>query len=160
MLRGFLDSLLSLDFKDVTWNTAAELQAGDATSSTRGLCTMNWSRKGALLMLAVVVFWAASPASACLLNNGHPGQLDCCRAMAPGCDLPGMTASSSCCQFQRTPASVLPAPPASTEHGQTLALVTHPAALEMPAGDGAAHGNTLQLPPPKFPPGGAFALRI
>jgi len=121
---------------------------------------MNWSRKGALTMLASVVFWAAFPASACLLSIGHPAQPDCCRAMVQGCDLPGMGANSSCCQFQGTPNAVLPAPPATTVHGQTAALVTHRAGMEMPAGDSAVYGNTLKSPPPKSPPGGAFALRI
>jgi hypothetical protein len=32
--------------------------------------------------------------------------------------------------------------------------------MEMPAGDSAVYGNTLKSPPPKSPPGGAFALRI
>jgi hypothetical protein len=121
---------------------------------------MNWSRKGALSMLAVVVFWAALPASACLLNIGHPGQPDCCRDMVRDCDSPAMGASSSCCQFQGKPPAVLPAPPATTMHGQTLALVPQLAGMKNPAVDGAVHGNILQMPPPKFPPGGAFALRI
>jgi hypothetical protein len=122
---------------------------------------MNWSRKGVLAMLAGVVLWAAFPATACLLNIGHPGQPDCCRAMAPGCDLPEMGASSSCCQFQGTPAVVLPAPPATTEHGRTLALLPHQAGMEMPAGEVAVQGNKLETTTPmKFPPGGTFALRI
>ena len=43
---------------------------------------MNWGRKGALLMLAVVAFWAVMPVSACLLGTRHACQPDCCRAMA------------------------------------------------------------------------------
>jgi hypothetical protein len=122
---------------------------------------MNWSRKGVLAMLAGVVFWAAFPASACLLSVGHPSQPDCCRAMTPDCDSPGVGASNSCCQFQGTPAAILAAPPATTEHGRTLALVPHQAGMEMPAGEVAVHGKTLKTTPPKkFPPGGAFALRI
>jgi hypothetical protein len=119
---------------------------------------MNWNRKGALLILAVAVFWAAIPASACLLNIGHTGQPDCCRAMVQGCDSPRMGASSSCCQFQGKPPAVLPAPSATTEHGQTLVL--YQPGMEMLVADGSVYGNTLETPPPKFQPGGAFALRI
>ena len=72
-------------------------------------------------------------------------------------DLPEMGASSSCCQFQGTPAVVLPAPPATTEHGRTLALLPHQAGMEMPAGEVAVQGNKLETTPPmKFPPGAAL----
>src|ERR1035438_9509647 len=75
------------------------------TAGIWDLYTMNWDRKGILLMLAVVVLWAAAPASACLLGTRHSSPPACCRAMAKDCDTPTMGADSSCCQIHdKTPA--------------------------------------------------------
>lgn len=127
---------------------------------TRDRYTMNWGRKGAFMMLAVVVFWAAIPASACLLGVKNSSQPDCCGAMTQGCNSLGMCASSPCCQFQRQSPAVTPVPQYTTEHAQKLALVPHQVGMELPAASGGGHGNALETPPPKIPPGGAFALRI
>lgn len=121
---------------------------------------MNWGRKGALLMLAVVVFWAASPASTCLLASHSAGQPNCCGGMALSCDSPGMGADSSCCRVQGNNPAFTPVPSFSVWHSQKLAAVEHQAGLELPAAPGGGYGNALETPPPKFPPGGAFALRI
>jgi hypothetical protein len=121
---------------------------------------MNWSRKGALLMLAVVVFWAAMPASACLLGTHSAGLPDCCRAMTQGCDLPGMGASGSCCQVQGKNPAVPSVPPYSPLQSQKVTSVPHQAGMELPLVHGAEYRNALESPPLKFPPGGAFALRI
>lgn len=122
--------------------------------------TMNWTRKGALTMLAVVVLGATMPVSACLLGKGHAGLPDCCPAMAQGCDSPGMGASNLCCQVQGKNLAVAPVPPFSVGHSQKPAFVAHQPGLELPAAQGGGYGNALETPPPKFPPGGAFALRI
>jgi hypothetical protein len=121
---------------------------------------MNWERKGAWSMLAVVVVWATMPASACLLNMRHTGQPDCCRAMAQECDAPGIGASNSCCQVQGKNPAVPSVPPYSVGHSQKLAFVAYEAGVELRAVPGTAYINALESPPLKFPPGGAFALRI
>jgi len=120
---------------------------------------VNWGRKGALPMLAVVVFWAAMPASACLLGPHAAALPDCCRTTAQGCDSPEMGAANSCCQIRGTIPAVPQVPPYTTEHAQKLALVPHHAGLELLAAHGPAYGNA-HATPPQFPPGHAFALRI
>jgi hypothetical protein len=100
------------------------------------------------------------PASACLLVIGHAGQPDCCRAMAQGHDSPGMGASSSCCRVQGKNPAVPSVPPYSVGPSQKLAFPAHQADVELPGTASVAYGNALESPPPKFPPGGAFALRI
>jgi hypothetical protein len=121
---------------------------------------MNLCRKGALLMLAVVAIWATMPASACLLNMSPTGQPDCCRAMAQTCGSPVMCANSSCCQAKGENPAVPSVPPYSVGHSQKLAFVAHEAGMELRAVPGTAYMNALESPPLKFPPGGAFALRI
>ncbi|MGD0158005.1 MAG: hypothetical protein ABSB50_18095 [Terracidiphilus sp.] len=121
---------------------------------------MSWVRKGALMMLAVVAFWATMPVSACLLSAQHGGQPDCCRGMAQGCDSPGVGAGNSCCQVQGKNPAVTPAPQFTTEHLRKLALAPHQAGVQSPVAHGSGYRNTAATPPPKFPPAGAFALRI
>jgi hypothetical protein len=127
---------------------------------TRDLYTMNWGRKGAFVMIAVVVFWAAMPASVCLLGSHSAPVPDCCGTMAQGCDSPGMGACDSCCQIHGKNPALPPVPPSSIGHSQKLAAVIHQAGLELPAAPGGGYLNALETPPPKFSPGGAFALRI
>jgi hypothetical protein len=121
---------------------------------------MNWGRKGALLMLAVVVLWTAIPASACLFAVHSTGQPDCCRGMAGEFDSPSMCANGSCCQAERQNAAVATAPLYSPEQSQKLAVAPHQPGLHLSAFSSAMHRNALETPPLKFPPGGAFALRI
>jgi hypothetical protein len=121
---------------------------------------MNLDRKGALLMLAVVVLWAAIPASACLLAVHSTGQPDCCRRMVQEIDSPSMCASGSCCQAERQNAAVATAPLYSPEQAQKLAVAPHQPGLHLRAFSCAIHRNAFETPPLKFPPGGAFALRI
>jgi hypothetical protein len=125
---------------------------------------MTWGRKGALLMLAVVAFWATlpvlAPVSACLLGTRHASQPDCCRAMADTCDSPTVGADSSCCQAQGENPAVPSVAPFSVGHSQKLAFVAHEAQRELRAAPNTAYINALESPPLKFPPGGAFALRI
>jgi hypothetical protein len=121
---------------------------------------MNWDRKGVLLMLAVAVLWAAAPASACLFGTRNSSQPVCCRAMAKDCGTPTMGADGSCCQIHGKAPAVTPVPPSSPVQSQELAFVPHQTAIEPPAAPGSGYRNALESPPPKFPPGGAFALRI
>lgn len=125
---------------------------------------MNWGRKGALLMLAVVAFWATTsvlaPVSACLLGTRHASQPDCCRAMAQACDSPAMSANDSCCQARGENPAVPSVPPNTERHLQTLAFVARGAGMGLLQTPGAAYVHVLESPPLKLPPGGAFALRI
>jgi len=121
---------------------------------------MNWGRKGALLLLTVVVLWTAMPASACLLAVNATGQPDCCRGMKPGCDEPSMPAKVSCCQTYQQNAAVATAPLYSLQHSQKMALGSLQDGLQLPAFSGTTPGDAFDTPPLKFPPGGAFALRI
>jgi hypothetical protein len=62
---------------------------------------MFMGRKGAMLMLAVVILWAAAPALACLMPaDCH----SCCHAM--DCDSVVMSAAHSCCQVHGSSADV------------------------------------------------------
>ena len=111
-------------------------------------------------MLAVVVFWAAMPASACLLGPRSAALPDCCHTTAQGCDSVGMCATSPCCQFHRENLAVTPALQYATEHVQRLVLAPHLADMRLPISRSSWNGNTVATPPPQFPPGDAFALRI
>jgi hypothetical protein len=121
---------------------------------------MNWGRKGALLMLAVVVLWTALPAYACLLAAHSTGQPDCCREMAREIDSPLMCANPSCCKAERQNAAVATAPLYSPERWQKLAFVPHLADLQLGAFSGTKHRNDFETTPLKFQPDGAFALRL
>ena len=125
-----------------------------------GLYTMNWGRKSALLMLAVVVLWTALPASTCLLAAHSTGQPDCCRGMARKLASPSMCANPSCCQAERQNAAVATAPLSFPEKSLKLTFTQHQAGLQLRAFSRASHGNPFEAPPPKFQPDGAFALRI
>ncbi|MDE3186244.1 MAG: hypothetical protein KGM96_01815 [Acidobacteriota bacterium] len=121
---------------------------------------MNWSRKGALLMLAVVVFWTAMPASACLLGFKPMRQHDCCRRMARMCTSAGMAASGACCQASPRNTAVAPDPPYTPEHAQKLVIIPQQASLRAPATLRAGYGHAFKAPPPKAASSSASILRI
>jgi hypothetical protein len=127
---------------------------------TGDLRTMRRGRKGALLLLAVVVLWTAAPLGACLLASQPSGQHSCCRGMELKCGISGTSIDGSCCRVhqQNTPAT--PVPPYSLEYSQKLAFVPHQASLQLSATSVSGFQNTLEEPPPKFPPGSNSILRI
>jgi hypothetical protein len=122
---------------------------------------MNWDRKGVLLMLVVVAFWAAIPATACLLAARQSSQPVCCHSIGD-CNSMKLAADSSCCQMRGTNPAVTPVPPYSPEQAQRLALLSHQDqhVAEQTAAPGAGYASAFETPSPKSPPGGAFALRI
>jgi hypothetical protein len=121
---------------------------------------MNWDRKGALLMLVLVALWAAIPASACLLAAGQSSQPICCHSM-DDCNSMKVAADNSCCRVRGANPAVTPVPPYSPERAQRLALLPHHQDLaEQTVASGAGYASAFEIPPPKSPPGGAFALRI
>jgi hypothetical protein len=121
---------------------------------------MNWDRKGVMLMLAVVVIWTAMPASACLLASHPMEQRDCCRAMANACESPAMGADSSCCQVHGSVPALVSVQAYSQAQSQEAAALPSQVGAELPAVSGRTSMTAFEAPPPKFPPGGAFALRI
>jgi len=126
------------------------------------LDTVTRGRKGALLMLALMVFWTAAPASVCLLAMPVAGQHGCCdaAAMTLTCAPAGMTVNGSCCQVSRPIPAVPPVPLSSSERLQRLAFVANQAALQVSTSSGAVYRNALEAPPPKSSPGGISILRI
>lgn len=122
---------------------------------------MNWDRKGVLLMLAVVALWAAIPASACLLDARQTSQLVCCRSM-DNCNSMQVAADNSCCRVRGTNPAVTPVLPYCPERAQRFALLSHhdQDLAQQAVAPGAGYASAFEIPPPKSPPGGAFALRI
>jgi len=121
---------------------------------------MNWGRKGAFLMLAVVALWTTIPASACLLAQHSTGQPDCCRGMVLELDSPSTCANSSCCQAKQQNKPIASTPLYSPEQSLKLAILPHQPDLQLGGLLRAMHPNASDAPPLTSPPGGAFALRI
>jgi hypothetical protein len=130
------------------------------TIEIRGIDSMTWATKSALLMLALMVVWTAMPASACLLAAPTAGQQACCRNMALDCPSDGMAANGSCCQVSRENPAVTPGPLSAFEYPQRFAPVPTQATLQVPASQGAACHNVLEALPPDCSPGGISILRI
>lgn len=120
---------------------------------------MKGSRKGALLMLVVAVLWGTLPASACMLTLQSSGQLACCRGMAQGCPMRG-TNMTSCCRIYPQNAEVIPDLLFSPELSQKLGVASHRASPGAFAIPGVVVLNTIESPPPDFPPGASPILRI
>lgn len=121
---------------------------------------MNWSRKGALLMLVVAVLWATTPAFACLLTAQSAQPPACCHGMMHHCGAMGASMSSPCCSARPQEIAVAPVPPFTPEHAQRLALLPHHAALLIVATASIAHGSSFDPPPLIFSSSGSTILRI
>lgn len=118
------------------------------------------SRRRAFLMLAIVALWAMLPVSACLRVTQSMGQHACCHGMAQACDSSSMNASSSCCLVHRQSAAVAPVIPDGADHLQTLAVISHPASLDVPAITGVEDGSALAPPPSILSSAGNSIRRI
>ena len=121
---------------------------------------MNWDRKGVFLLLLVVVFWTAVPASACLLSTHSMPHRDCCQAMANACGSPAMRADTSCCNVHGSTPALLSVQPFSPSQFQESAALPDQLGIALPSNASHVYLNASEAPPSKFPPGGAFALRI
>ena len=121
---------------------------------------MKSSRKGALLLLAVVVFWTAMPASACLLGLKPMRQHDCCRRMMRMCGSAAMVTGGACCQAAPRSAAVTPTPAYTPEQVQKLVVIPHKVSLHSAATLRAAQGIAFEAPPPKAPSSSGSVLRI
>lgn len=118
------------------------------------------SRRRAFLMLAIMALWAVLPVSACLQARQPMGRRACCHGMAQVCDSSAMNASGACCLVHRQSAAVAPVFPDAADHLQTLAVVSHPASLAVPAMTSVEHGNALAPPPSIDSSAGSSILRI
>ncbi|MDR3504884.1 MAG: hypothetical protein P4L52_01435 [Acidocella sp.] len=118
---------------------------------------MHWSRKGAAILLAAVVFVTALPAFACLLG-ASPARHACCRHMTQECTA-AMSASGSCCQARPQNPSTAPAVLATVEQAPSAAVVPH-IWLAPPAIATSRSLAASNAPPPRFSPGAATSLRI
>ena len=120
---------------------------------------MHTDRKGALLMLAVMLLVALMPASACLLAVQPAGHPSCCHQMAQECGPHGISANSSCCQAPRQNAAVAPASPYSPERVQQLALAANQASVPSVIAATTESRHALEAPPPKSSSGHSSILR-
>jgi hypothetical protein len=81
---------------------------------------MQVGRKGALMLLAVVVLWAAMPSFACLKAATRPS---CCQEEMQDCGSPLTMASPDCCAVQPSPAPILPGDATNTGHRENPAAL-------------------------------------
>ena len=117
---------------------------------------MHMGRKGAFLLLAVVVLWAATPALACLTPAAHRS---CCQGMAmQDCASPAMMHCGDCCSVQPGDAPLLPGSAVDHVVGFVTAAAPAVVALLPAAGNAARLASETPLPPGS--PGVGSILRI
>ncbi len=120
---------------------------------------MQWSRKGAAVLLAAWVLWIASPVVSCFLG-ASPAQRACCRSMSTHCDSPAMAGESACCQAQPQSANLTPLTLDTSDHAQHAALIVQPVRLPLLVAVDSALRSTMNAPPPDTSPGVLSSLRI
>jgi hypothetical protein len=123
---------------------------------------MRVSRTGALMMLVIVVLWAAMPAMACLvpMRAMTPAEHDCCLKMAQECGSATMPSSHSCCQGQRRDTAVSPTPLYSATRPFDVAIVPQVSMLVVVNLPVSFPVPALEAPPPESSPGASSILRI
>src|SRR5271157_1651122 len=118
---------------------------------------MHMGRKGAILMLAIVVLWAAGPAVASIVPAPCHS---CCRAMMMDCDSATMSAAHPCCQLDSSGTAVpqgrVVAPEPQSGAVQSFASALPPD-LDRVAGQSAL---SSEASPPRSPSGAGTILRI
>lgn len=121
---------------------------------------MEWSRKGVLLLLAVVVSWTALPASACLLAMQPARHAACCHGMAKMCGSAGMGTQAACCRANPHNPTFAPVAPYASEHSQPSASLINQIDFLGLVVRHLGNWNDLEAPPPHLSPGGSSILRI
>ena len=141
--------------------TAFGIVRSDA-GQLRRLYTMHVTRTGALIMLAITVLWAATPAIACLvpMHTMTQAEHDCCLKMAQECGSSMMPSSHSCCQVQRHDTSVTPVSTYSPTRPFDVAVVPQMAIPLLVNTSNFARMEACETPPPESSPGGSSILRI
>jgi hypothetical protein len=118
---------------------------------------MRVGRKGALVLLAVVVLWAATPALACLTPAA---QHACCQGMMQGCGSSPMMTNHACCRVQ-PPAPADPSGAASAaDHAFQCAQLPVRVATLAPPSSTTVSNRITGAPPPESLPGNNSILRI
>jgi hypothetical protein len=125
---------------------------------------MRVTRTRAFALLTVAVFWAITPAMACVLPGATmtPAERECCHHMAEQCGSSMMPASHSCCKAQGPTNTVLPqAQAAGPVRPLTIAVMPPVASLAtLPGVTVRSHLSLLHAPPPEPSPGCNSVLRI
>lgn len=119
--------------------------------------TMPMGRKCAILLLAVVALWAATPTLACLAPAPHHS---CCHAMMANCGAVAMGAAHPCCQLQK-PNTAVP-PTSAVAPDLQVGPLQSPAFADLPnPGDLTGHRlGSAKAPPPLSLLGSSTILRI
>src|SRR5947209_18704241 len=93
---------------------------------------MRLTRTRAFVLLTIALFWAITPAMACVLPGATmtPAERECCHHMAEQCGSSMMPASHSCCKTQGPTNTVLPqAQAAGPVRPLTIAVIPTVASL-------------------------------
>lgn len=119
---------------------------------------MYMGRKGAFVLLAIVVLWAATPALACLTPMAHRS---CCQGMAMrDCASPAMMHCGDCCRVQPADAPLLPRSASAVDHAVGSMPSPVPTALALLPAAGQAILLVSVTPLPPGSPGIGSILRI
>ncbi len=121
---------------------------------------MNMGKKGAFLLLTVMVLWTVTPVCACLLAPQPMGQHACCRAMAHECGTPSAALSGSCCRIHPEQTASASGSTPVHQRPQRLAFVAQHFTLPAAATPNPVQATAFEAPPPKFSSSGSFSLRI
>ena len=119
---------------------------------------MHVGRKGAFVLLVIMVLWAAMPALACLTPTAHRS---CRQGMAmQGCGSSAMMQCGDCCRVQPADAPLLPGSACAVDH--TVGSIPSPAltALALLPSTGQAILLVSEAPPPPGFSGAGSILRI
>jgi hypothetical protein len=109
---------------------------------------MQVGRKGTLLLLAIVVFWAAMPSFACLKAAARPS---CCQGEMQNCTSPATMTSPDCCAIHPSPAPILPGSAISADHRlNPAALRLAPEPALRPNSAWAGQSFSADSPPRSF----------
>ena len=120
---------------------------------------MQVGRKGAIVLLVMMVLGTVMPALACLPTMQQTGQQACCCAMVARCEMPTMNGQEACCQVDSRSAVFATVAPSTLEPMHKLAPVSREFSLPAPAST-ILDPRNLHVMPPIFPPGGSSILRI
>lgn len=109
---------------------------------------MRMGRKGALVLLLMMVLWAATPALACLTPSAHRS---CCQGMAmQECSSPAMMQCGDCCRVQPADAPLLPGSAGAVDH--SVGYVPSPSLIALALPSLARHA-TMPVSEAPLPPG-------
>jgi hypothetical protein len=116
-------------------------------------------RKGALLLLVLMVTWTATPLLVCAATSSRAHVPPCCRAMAQPCGQATLM-SGSCCTVEKTQLPVEPVTTLSLESSHNVAFVPAGAGPEVQTASAAQLRAADAAPAPDTSPGRTSILRI